>query len=107
MRKNEKIEQIEKLFKGGPVDIFKLLHFLIENGEHYRKLEFRTNSSEILRIYKKNRTYENMFLDIVDSKGNAKISEYEIKFYNQILDIQEFKKMGLISKKFSINHIVE
>lgn len=48
-----------------------------------------------------------MFLDIVDSKGNAKISEYEIKFYILILDIKEFKKMGLISKKFSINHIVE
>lgn len=101
-----KIEQIEKLFERGPVDIFKLLHFLIEYGEHYRKLEFRTNTSECLKIYKKNKTYE-MFFDLIDSNGDIKIKECEIKFYNRILDIPEVKKMDLISKKFSINHILE
>lgn len=107
MRKNEKMKQIENLFEGGPVDIFKILHFLIEYGELYRKLEFRANSGECLRIYKKNRTYENMFFDLIDSNGDIKIKECEIKFYNQILDIQEVKEIDLISKKFSINHIVE
>lgn len=109
MRKSEKIKQIENLFEGGPVDIFKLLHFLIEYGQFFRKLEFRANSGECLRMYKKNRTYENMFFDLIDSNGDIKISEYEyeIEFYNRILDVPEVKKMDLISKKFSINHIVE
>lgn len=101
MSKNEKIKKIEKLFERGTVDIFMLLHFLIEYGELYRKLEFRTNSSEYLRIYKKNKSYENMFLDLIDSNGDYIIFEYEIKFYNQILDIKEIKQMDLISKELS------
>ena len=48
-----------------------------------------------------------MFFDLIDSNGDIKIKECEIKFYNQILDIQEVKEMDLISKKFSINPIVE
>lgn len=106
MTKNEKKIEIERLFEGGPINVFKLLHFLIEYGEFYRKLEFRTNTSECLKIYKKNKTYE-MFFDLIDSNGDIKIKECEIKFYNQILDIQEVKEMDLISKKFSINPIVE
>lgn len=107
MRKSKKIRRIEKLFQGGQINIFNLLHFLIEYGEEYRKLEFRTNSGECLRIYKKNRTYENMFFDLIDSNGESKISECEIKFYNQILDIPEVKKMDLIFKKISLNYVIE
>ena len=40
MKKSKKIKRIEKLFEGGEIDIFKLLDFLIEYGEEYRKMEF-------------------------------------------------------------------
>ena len=42
-----------------------------------------------------------MFLDLIDSNGDYIIFEYEIKFYNQILDIKEIKQMDLISKELS------
>ncbi len=108
MRKNEKIKEIENLFEGGPVDIFKILHFLIEYGELYRKLEFRANSNETLRFYKKNKENEEMiFLDLTDNSGNKLISGYQVEVYKKILEIPQVKQMDLISKKFSINHIVE
>lgn len=108
MRKNEKIKEIENLFEGGPVDIFKIFHFLIEYGELYRKLEFRANSNETLRFYKKNKEDEEMiFLDLTDNSGNKLISGYQVELYKKILEIPQVKQMDLISKKFSINHIVE
>lgn len=53
MRKSEKIRKIEKLFQGGEIEIFELLHFMIMYGEGYKRLEFETNSNEILIFYKK------------------------------------------------------
>ena len=50
MRKNEKIKEIERLFEGGPIDLFSLLHFMIEEFENYKVLEFRSNDRFTLEV---------------------------------------------------------
>ena len=98
MRKNEKIKEIENLFEGGPIDLFSLLHFMNEES----------NSNETLRFYKKNKEDEEMiFLDLTDNSGNKLISGYQVELYKNIREIPQVKQMDLISKKFSINHIIE
>ena len=47
MRNNEKIRKIERLFEEGSVDLFEIIHFLIEEFQNYKQLEFRSNSNEI------------------------------------------------------------
>ncbi len=108
MRKSEKIKEIERLFEGGPIDLFSLLHFMIEEFENYKVLEFRSNSNETLRFYKTNKKDEEMiFLDLTDNSGNKLISGYQVELYKNIREIPQVKQMDLISKKFSINHIIE
>lgn len=107
MRKSEKIRRIEKIFAGGGIEIFQLLHFLIEHGEEYKKLEFRTNSNEILRFYKKNKKEESIFFDFTDNSGNKLISGYQVELYNNILEIPQVKQKELVFKKFLINDVIE
>ena len=104
MRKSEKIRKIEKLFQGGEIEIFELLHFMIMYGEGYKRLEFETNSNEILIFHKKK---ESMFFDLIDNSGNKVISGYQVELYHNILEIPKVKKKELFSKKFSINKVIE
>lgn len=104
MKKNKKIRRIEELFQGGEIEIFELLHFMIMYGEGYKRLEFETNSNEILIFYKKK---ESMFFDLIDNSGNKVISGYQVELYHNILEIPKVKKKELFSKKFSINKVIE
>ena len=103
MRKSEKIRRIEKIFKGGGIEIFQLLHFLIIYGEGYKKLEFRTNSNEHVKIYMNNK--KNKFLDIIDNKGNELIRGQEIELSHDIIEVAKNKGVNLRKKKFFINHV--
>ena len=103
MKKSKKIRRIEKLFEGGPIDSFKLLHFLIMYGNDYKKLEFRTNSNEHVKIYMNNK--KNKFLDIIDNKGNELIRGQEIELYHDIIEVAKNKGVNLRKKKFFINHV--
>ena len=53
MRNNEKIRKIERLFEEGSVDLFEILHFLIEEFENYKVLEFRSNKGYLIKFYRK------------------------------------------------------
>ncbi len=66
MKNNVKIRKIEKLFQEGDVDLYKILHFLIEEFKNYKLLEFRSNSNEIIKFYRENNLN---FLDIWDGNG--------------------------------------
>lgn len=103
MKKSKKIRRIEKLFEGGPIDSFKLLHFLIMFGNDYKKLEFRTNSNEHVKIHMNNK--KNKFLDIIDNKGNELIRGQEIELYHDIIEVAKNKGVNLRKKKFFINHV--
>ena len=48
MRNNEKIRKIERLFEEGPIDLFKLLHFLVDEIENYKVLEFRSDKGYLI-----------------------------------------------------------
>ena len=66
------------------------------------------NIKNTLRFYKRNKEDEEMiFLDLTDNSGKKLISGYQVEVYKKILEIPQVKQMDLISKKFSINHIVE
>lgn len=99
MRNNEKSKKIERLFEEGPIDLFELLHFMIEEFENYKVLEFRSNTNETLRFYKKDNSE---FMDLVDSKGYEVISNYKIKYFFEIVQLEEIKKAELLNKRWSI-----
>ena len=107
MKKNKEIRKIEKLFQGGEIEIFELLHFMIMHGEEYKKIEFKTNTNEVLKFYKKNKEEEGIFFDLTDNAGNKVISEYKVELYHNILEIPQVKKKELFSKKFLINKVIK
>ena len=45
--------KIERLFEGGPIDLFELLHFLVDEIENYKVLEFRSNKGYLIKFYRK------------------------------------------------------
>lgn len=101
MKKNKKLRKIKNLFKEGDVDFFYIMHFLIEEFENYKLLEFRSNEGHLIKFYKK----ENLnFMDLFDIDGKKLFSNYKFKFFFEIMDLKKIKKMDLISKKFSINY---
>ena len=101
MKKNKKLRKIKNLFKEGDVDFFYIMHFLIEEFENYKLLEFRSNEGHLIKFYKK----ENLnFMDLFDIDGKKLFSNYKFKFFFEIMDLKKIKKMNLISKKFSINY---
>ena len=104
MRNNEKIRKIERLFEEGSVDLFEIIHFLIEEFQNYKQLEFRSNSNEIIKFYRKNNL---SFLDIWDGNGVKLLSKHRVKYLFEIMNLREVEEMELMEKKFSINHIVE
>ena len=66
MKKNKKLRKIKNLFKEGDVDFFYIMHFLIEEFENYKLLEFRSNEGHLIKFYKK----ENLnFMDLFDIDG--------------------------------------
>ncbi len=104
MKKSKKIKRIEKLFEGGEIDIFKLLDFLIEYGEEYRKLEFLSSFGECLRIYDK---HNSKFMDLVNSKRDEVISSYPIKCYSEIFQLARIRNVDLLGKKWSIFKVID
>ena len=101
MKKNKKLRKIKNLFKEGDVDFFYIMHFLIEEFENYKLLEFRSNEGHLIKFYIK----ENLnFMDLFDIDGKKLFSNYKFKFFFEIMDLKKIKKMDLISKKFSINY---
>jgi hypothetical protein len=110
MRNNEKIRKIERLFEGGDVDLFEILHFLIEEFENYKVLEFRSNEGRsnegyLIKFYRKGDDLN--FFDLIDSEGVKLIQNYKFKHFFEIMNLRKVKKLELMEKKFSINHIVE
>ena len=101
MKKNKKIRKIEKLFEAGDVELFYIFHFLIEEFENYKLLEFRSNEGYLIKFYKK---VDSNFMDLVDINGEKLFSNYKFKFFFEIMNLKKVKKMDLISKKFSINY---
>ena len=104
MKNNVKIRKIEKLFQEGDVDLYKILHFLIEEFKNYKLLEFRSNSNEIIKFYRENNLN---FLDIWDGNGVKLLSKYNVKYFFDIMTLREVEEMELMEKKFSINNIRE
>ena len=100
MKKSKKVRKIENLFESGPVDLFYIIHFLIEEFENYKVLEFRSNEY-LIKFYRKN---DSNFMDLVDINGKKLFSNYKFKFFFEIMNLKKVKKMDLISKKFSINY---
>ena len=104
MKNNVKIRKIEKLFQEGDVDLYKILHFLIEEFKNYKLLEFRSNSNEIIKFYRENNLN---FLDIWDGNGVKLLLKYKVKYFFEIMNLREVEEMELMEKKFSINNIRE
>ena len=71
MKKNKKIRKIEKLFEAGDVELFYIFHFLIEEFENYKLLEFRSNEGYLIKFYKK---VDSNFMDLVDINGEKLFS---------------------------------
>lgn len=101
MKKNQKIKKIEKLFEEGDVDLFYIFHFLIEEFENYKLLEFRSNEGHLIKFYKRG---DSNYMDLFDVDGKKLFSNYKFRFFFEIMDLKKIKKMNLISKKFSINY---
>lgn len=104
MKNNVKIRKIEKLFQEGDVDLYKIVHFLIEEFKNYKLLEFRSNSNEIIKFYRENNLN---FLDIWDGNGVKLLLKYKVKYFFEIMNLREVEEMELMEKKFSINNIRE
>ena len=103
MRNNEKIRKIERLFEGGDVDLFEILHFLIEEFENYKVLEFRSNKG-LIKFYRKG---DLIFMDFIDSKGIKLIKKNRIKYFFEIINLREVEESGLIKQRWFVKHIIE
>lgn len=101
MKKNKKVRKIKNLFKEGDVDLFYIFHFLIEEFEKYKLLEFRSNEGHLIKFYKRG---DSNYMDLFDVDGKKLFSNYKFRFFFEIMDLKKIKKMNLISKKFSINY---
>ena len=104
MRNNEKIRKIERLFEEGSVDLFEIIHFLIEEFENYKALEFRSNKGYLIKFYRKG---DLIFMDFIDSKGIKLIQKYKIKYFFEIISLREVEESELINQIWSVNHIIE
>ena len=104
MGKSEKIKKIEKLFEGGDVDLYKILHFLIEEFENYKVLEFRSNRGYMIKFYRK---VDLKFMDLIDFKGEKLIKENKIKYFHEILNLREVEESRLMNQRWYINHVIE
>ena len=104
MRNNEKIRKIERLFEEGSVDLFEIIHFLIEEFVNYKSLEFRSNKGYLIKFYRKG---DLIFMDFIDSKGIKLIKKNRIKYFFEIIKLREVEEVGLIDQRWSINHIIE
>lgn len=100
MKKSKKVRKIENLFKGGQVELFYIFHFLIEEFENYKVLEF-SSEEYLIKFYKRG---DSNFMDLIDINGEKLFSNYKFKFFFEIMNLKKVKKMDLISKKFSINY---
>lgn len=105
MRNNEDIRKNERLFKEGSVDLFEILHFLIEEFQNYKLLEFRSNKGYLIKFYRKGDDLN--FIDLIDSKGIKLIKKNRIKYFFEIIKLREVEEVGLIDQRWSINHIIE
>ena len=103
MSNNEKIRKIERLFEGGDVDLFEILHFLIEEFENYKVLEFRSNKGYLIKFYRKG---DLNFIDLIDNKGVKLIKKNRIKYFFEIISLREVEESELIKQRWS-NHIIE
>ena len=105
MSNNEKIRKIENLFESGPVDLFYIIHFLIEEFENYKVLEFRSNEGYLIKFYRKGDDLN--FFDLIDSKGVKLIKKNRIKYFFEIINLREVEESGLIKQRWSVKHIIE
>lgn len=103
MKNNVKIRKIERLFEGGPIDLFELLHFLVDEIENYKVLEFRSNKGYLIKFYRKG---DLNFIDLIDNKGVKLIKKNRIKYFFEIISLREVEESELIKQRWS-NHIIE
>lgn len=103
MKNNVKIRKIERLFEGGPIDLFELLHFLVDEIENYKVLEFRSNKGYLIKFYRKG---DLNFIDLIDSKGVKLIKKNRIKYFFEIISLREVEESELIKQRW-FNHIIE
>ena len=85
--------KVERLFEGGPIDLFELLHFLVDEIENYKVLEFRSNKGYLIKFYRKG---DLIFMDFIDSKGIKLIKKNRIKYFFEIIKLREVEEVGLI-----------
>jgi hypothetical protein len=95
--------KIERLFEGGPIDLFELLHFLVDEIENYKVLEFRSNKGYLIKFYRKG---DLNFIDLIDNKGVKLIKKNRIKYFFEIISLREVEESELIKQRWS-NHIIE
>lgn len=105
MSNNEKIRKIENLFESGPVDLFYIIHFLIEEFENYKVLEFRSNEGYLIKFYRKGDDLN--FFDLIDSEGVKLIQKYKIKYFFEIISLREVEELELINQIWSVKYIIE
>ena len=96
--------KIERLFEGGPIDLFELLHFLVDEIENYKVLEFRSNKGYLIKFYRKG---DLNFIDLIDNKGVKLIKKNRIKYFFEIISLREVEESELINQIWSVNHIIE
>ena len=96
--------KVERLFERGPIDLFELLHFLVDEIENYKVLEFRSNKGYLIKFYRKGDDLN--FMDLIDSKGVKLIKKNRIKYFFEIISLREVEESELIKQRWS-NHIIE
>ena len=97
--------KVERLCEGGPIDLFELLHFLVDEIENYKVLEFRSNKGYLIKFYRKGDDLN--FMDLIDSKGVKLIKKNRIKYFFEIINLREVEESGLIKQRWSVKHIIE
>lgn len=107
MSKNQKVKEIEKLFKGGDIDYTSLEDFLKkEIFKSYNLLEIRSRENDVIK-FKNNK--EKCFLEVIDSKGNIIIYNCKIENYGQIEFLfknTKLSKINLENKKYYLYHVI-
>ena len=96
--------KVERLFERGPIDLFELLHFLVDEIENYKVLEFRSNKGYLIKFYRKG---DLNFIDLIDNKGVKLIKKNRIKYFVEIINLREVEESGLIKQRWSVKHIIE
>ena len=83
--------------------LFRSLHFLIEEFENYKVLEFRSNKG-LIKFYRKG---DLIFMDFIDSEGVKLIQKYKIKYFFEIISLREVEESELINQIWSVKYIIE